>query len=147
MKLNELKPNKGATKKRKRVGRGMGSGLGKTSGRGQDGQKSRSGFIHKRGFEGGQMPLQRRVPKRGFKNPFRKEYAVLNVAALNRLDGPEVTLEDYRKHGFFKKFKDGVKILGQGELDKALTVHAHKFSTAAREKIEKAGGSCIVEEA
>jgi large subunit ribosomal protein L15 len=144
MKLNELKPNKGATRKRKRVGRGMGSGLGKTAGRGQDGQKSRSGYSHKRGFEGGQMPLQRRVPKKGFKNPFRKEYSVLNVAALNRLNGPEITLEDYRKYGFFKDYKDGVKILGQGDLEKALTVHAHKFSTTAREKIEKAGGTCVV---
>lgn len=144
MKLNELKPNEGATKKRKRVGRGPGSGWAKTSGRGHKGQKSRSGYSQKRGFEGGQMPLQRRVPKRGFKNPFRKEFVVLNVSMLEDRDITEVKLEDYRKLGLIKNLRDGVKILGEGELNKAVTVHAHKFSASAREKIEKAGGKCIV---
>lgn len=144
MKLNELKPNEGATKKRKRVGRGPGSGWAKTSGRGHKGQKSRSGYSQKRGFEGGQMPLQRRVPKRGFKNPFRKEYVVLNVSMLEDRDITEIKLEDYRKLGLIKNLRDGVKILGEGELSKAVTVHAHKFSASAREKIEKAGGTCVV---
>jgi large subunit ribosomal protein L15 len=144
MKLNELKPNPGATKNKKRVGRGPGSGNGKTAGRGHNGQKSRSGYSRKRGFEGGQMPLQRRVPKRGFKNPFRKEYAVLNVSALETRDVEEITIEDYRNLGFVKNLRDGVKILGNGELTKAITVHAHKFSQTAREKIEKAGGKCVV---
>lgn len=144
MKLNELRPNPGATRNKKRVGRGPGSGVGKTSGRGQDGQKSRAGYSAKRGFEGGQMPLQRRVPKRGFKNPFRKEYVVLNVSAFEGRDVSEVTLEDYRKLGFIKNLKDGVKILGEGDLTKAVNVHAHKFSKSAREKIEKAGGTCTV---
>jgi large subunit ribosomal protein L15 len=144
MKLNELKPNEGATKKRKRVGRGPGSGWAKTSGRGHKGQKSRSGYSQKRGFEGGQMPLQRRVPKRGFKNPFRKEYVVLNVSMLEDRDITEIKLEDYRKLGLVKNLRDGVKILGDGDLSKAVTVHAHKFSASAREKIENAGGKCIV---
>lgn len=144
MKLNELKPNEGATKKRKRVGRGPGSGWAKTAGRGHKGQKSRSGYSSKRGFEGGQMPLQRRVPKRGFKNPFRKEFVVLNVSMLEDRDITEVKLEDYRKLGLVKNLRDGVKILGEGDLNKAVTVHAHKFSASAREKIEKAGGKCIV---
>ena len=144
MKLNELKPNPGATKNKKRVGRGPGSGTGKTAGRGHKGQKSRSGYSKKRGFEGGQMPLQRRVPKRGFKNPFRKEYVVFNVSAFENREVQEVTIEDYRKLGLAKNLRDGVKILGDGELTKAITVHAHKFSKTAREKIEKAGGQCIV---
>ena len=144
MKLNELKPNPGATKNRKRLGRGPGSGTGKTAGRGHNGQKSRAGYSKKRGFEGGQMPLQRRVPKRGFKNPFRKEYVVLNVSALEGRDIEEITIEDYRKLGFVKNLRDGVKILGNGELTKAITVHAHKFSETAKEKIEKAGGKCVV---
>lgn len=146
MKLNELKPNPGATKNKKRVGRGPGSGTGKTSTRGHNGQKSRSGYSQKRGFEGGQMPLQRRVPKRGFKNPFRKEYVTLNVSIFENRDVTEVTLEDYKKLGLAKKLQDGVKILGHGELTKAITVHAHKFSETAREKIEKAGGKCVVVE-
>ncbi len=147
MKLNELKPNAGATRSRKRLGRGPGSGQGKTAGRGHKGQKSRSGYSSKRGFEGGQMPLQRRLPKRGFKNPFRKEYLVLNVSAFEDRDVTEVKIEDYQKLGFAKKLKDGVKILGDGEITKAVNVHAHKFSKTAREKIEKAGGTCVVVEA
>ena len=147
MKLNELKPNKGATKTRKRIGRGPGSGTGKTAARGHKGQKSRSGYSAKRGFEGGQMPLQRRLPKRGFKNPFRKEYAVFNVSIFENRDVTEVKLEDYRALGLVKDLKDGVKILGNGEITKAVTIHAHKFSQTAREKIEKAGGSCVTIEA
>jgi len=146
MKLNELKPNKGSVRNKKRVGRGPGSGLGKTAGRGHKGQKSRSGYSAKRGFEGGQMPLQRRVPKRGFKNPFRKEFVTLNVSVFEDRDVSEVTIEDYRKLGLIKNLRDGVKILGDGELTKAITLHAHKFSKTAREKIEKAGGSCVVVE-
>lgn len=144
MKLNELKPNPGATKNRKRLGRGPGSGLGKTAGRGHNGQKSRSGYSSKRGFEGGQMPLQRRVPKGGFKNPFRKEFVVFNVAMFENRDVTEVTLEDYKKLGLAKNLRDGVKILGHGDITKAVTIHAHKFSQTAREKIEKAGGTCVV---
>ena len=146
MKLNELSPNPGATKTRKRLGRGPGSGQGKTAGRGHNGQKSRAGYSAKRGFEGGQMPLQRRIPKRGFKNIFRKEFVVLNVASLETRDLTEFKIEDYRKLGFIKNLRDGIKILGEGELTKAVTVHAHKFSKSAREKIEAAGGACIVVE-
>ena len=146
MKLNELRPNPGSTKNKKRVGRGPGSGKGKTAARGHNGQKSRSGYSRKRGFEGGQMPLQRRVPKRGFKNPFRKEYSVLNVSIFEARDVKEVTLADYRALGLVKKAEDGIKILGHGDLTKAITIHAHKFSQTAREKIEKAGGTCVVVE-
>ena len=144
MKLNELKPNPGATRTRKRIGRGPGSGTGKTAGRGHNGQKSRSGYSRKRGFEGGQMPLQRRVPKRGFKNPFRKEFVTLNVSILEKRDHAEFTIEDYQKLGLIKNLRDGIKILGDGELTRAITVHAHKFSKQAKEKIEKAGGTCVV---
>jgi len=144
MKLNELKPNEGATRTRKRIGRGPGSGSGKTAGRGHKGQKSRSGYSAKRGFEGGQMPLQRRVPKRGFKNPFRKEYVIFNLSTFENRDLTEIKLEDYVSLGLAKKLHDGVKILGNGELTKAITIHAHKFSKSAREKIEKAGGTCVV---
>ncbi|CAM2066173.1 50S ribosomal protein L15 [Sulfidibacter corallicola] len=144
MKLNELRPNDGATRNKKRVGRGPGSGNGKTAGRGHKGQKSRSGYSRKRGFEGGQMPLQRRLPKRGFKNPFRKEFVVLNLSLFETRDVTEVTLEDYRKLGLIKNLRDGVKILGDGDLSRAITFHAHKFSKSAQEKIEKAGGKCVV---
>ncbi len=147
MKLNDLKPNVGATRNRKRVGRGPGSGVGKTSGRGENGQKSRSGYSAKRGFEGGQMPLQRRVPKRGFTNIFRKEIVAINLRYLSNVDASEITIEDYRKLGIIKNLRDGVKILGMGEIDKAMTIHAHKFSQSAREKIEKAGGTCVVVDA
>lgn len=144
MKLNELSPNDGATKNRKRVGRGPGSGSGKTAARGMNGQKSRSGYSAKRGFEGGQMPLQRRLPKRGFKNPFRKEYVTFNVSLFEDRGVTEVTLEDYRSMGLAKSIQDGIKILGDGELTRAITIHAHKFTKSAREKIEKAGGTCVV---
>ena len=142
MKLHDLSPAKGSRKARKRVGRGPGSGLGKTAGRGHKGQRSRSGFSRRAGFEGGQMPLVRRVPKRGFHNIFRTEYAVLNVSRLQDLEG-EVTPESLIERGWIKK-GELVKVLGHGELDKALTVKAHKFSKSARAKIENAGGSCEV---
>ena len=142
--LQDLRPSSGATRPRKRVGRGPGSGLGKTAGRGHKGQKSRSGYHHQRGFEGGQMPLHRRVPKRGFTNIFRREYDVVNLSDLDRFDaGESVTPQDLAKrrlaHG-----KRPVKILGGGELKKALTVSAHKFSESARARIEAAGGRCEV---
>jgi len=141
MNLHELKPAKGARKDRKRVGRGPGSGLGKTAGRGEKGQKSRSGYSAKRGFEGGQMPLHRRLPKRGFTNLFRKEFRTLNVEQLNRLEaGSEVTPESLQSVGMLRKGEAPVKILGNGELAVALTVKAHKFTKAAARKIEAAGG-------
>lgn len=142
MKLHDLSPAKGSKKARQRVGRGPGSGTGKTAGRGHKGQRSRSGFSRRAGFEGGQMPLVRRVPKRGFTNIFATEYAVFNVARLQDLDG-EVSPESLTELGWIRR-GELVKILGQGELDKSLTVKAHKFSKSAREKIEKAGGSCEV---
>lgn len=140
MKLHELSPAKGSTKAKKRVGRGPGSGTGKTAGRGHNGQRSRAGFSQRFGFEGGQMPLVRRVPKRGFTNIFRKEVAVVNVSDLGRFEG-EVTPETLLEAGLVRKNMP-VKILGEGELTVALKVHAHKFSKSAREKIEAAGGSC-----
>jgi large subunit ribosomal protein L15 len=145
MALNNLRPAKGSVRNRKRVGRGPGSGLGKTSGRGEKGQKSRSGYSRKVGFEGGQMPLHRRVPKRGFTNPFRKEYAEVNLERLEAFEaGTIVTPEVLREHGLVKSFRDGVKILAKGKLSKALTVRAHKFSAKAQEEIGKAGGKAEV---
>lgn len=140
MKLHTLTPAKGSKKERKRVGRGPGSGYGKTSGRGHKGQKSRSGYSQRPGFEGGQMPLIRRVPKRGFNNVFRTTYAVVNVHQLDEFDD-EVTPETLVERGLVGSGKK-VKILGDGELTKSLTVVAHKFSRSAREKIEAAGGKC-----
>ena len=142
MKLHDLSPAKGSRKARRRIGRGPGSGTGKTAGRGHKGQRSRSGFSRRLGFEGGQMPLVRRVPKRGFTNIFRTEYAVINVARLQDLEG-EVTPEALIELGWVKK-GELLKILGQGDLEQSLVVKAHKFSATAREKIEKAGGSCEV---
>ena len=143
MELNNLKPKKGARHAKKRVGRGPGSGHGKTSGRGEKGQKSRSGYSGKRGFEGGQMPLHRRLPKRGFTNIFKTDYAVVNVSDLERFDnGASVDEAMLRSVGLVKGSHDGVKVLGDGELSKKLTVTATKFSKSAREIIEKAGGSC-----
>ena len=141
MDLSELKPPVGATQAKKRVGRGYGSGSGVTSGRGHKGQKSRSGFRRKRGFEGGQMPLHRRLPKRGFFNPFRVEYEVVNLDTLDeRFDaGTEVTPALLRERGLIRA-KKLVKILARGELETALTVKAHKFSKKATEKIVAAGG-------
>ncbi|HEV7766300.1 MAG TPA: 50S ribosomal protein L15 [Thermoanaerobaculia bacterium] len=142
MELSNLKPKKGARHAKKRVGRGPGSGHGKTSGRGEKGQKSRSGYSGKRGFEGGQMPLHRRIPKRGFTNIFKKDYAVVNVSDLERFDnGASIDEAALRQAGLVKGSHDGVKILGDGELSKTLTVSATKFSKSAREIIEKAGGT------
>lgn len=141
MKLHELKPAAGARKARRRVGRGPGSGLGKTSGRGEKGQRSRSGYSAQRGFEGGQMPLHRRLPKRGFVNIFRKEYRTVNVERLNTLEaGTTVTPEVLQGAGLVKKGRDDIKILGHGELNVALTVQAHRFTKSAEQKIEAAGG-------
>jgi large subunit ribosomal protein L15 len=145
MKLHELKPPVGAKKAPKRVGRGTGSGLGRNAGKGEKGQKSRSGGGVRPGFEGGQMPLYRRLPKRGFTNIFAKEYAEINVERLNIFeDGTEVTPELLLQKGIVKKAKDGVKVLGNGELQKNITVKAAKFTKAATEKIEAAGGKVEV---
>jgi large subunit ribosomal protein L15 len=145
MKQNALKPAPGSRRNRKRVGRGPGSGSGKTSGRGENGQKSRSGYSQKRGFEGGQMPLKRRVPKRGFTNIFRVEYRTVNVDRLNELPaGSEVTPEFLQKLGLLRKGKSPVKVLGNGELTIALTVRAHKYTGSAVQKIEAAGGKAEV---
>ena len=142
MDLNNLKPKKGAKHSRKRVGRGPGSGHGKTSSRGEKGQKSRSGYSQRIGFEGGQMPLVRRLPKRGFTNIFKKDYAVVNVSDLDRFDaGATVDEAMLRKAGLVKGRNDGIKILGDGKLSKKLTVSAHKFSASARKQIEAAGGT------
>ncbi|GAA0503643.1 50S ribosomal protein L15 [Virgibacillus sp. MSP4-1] len=145
MKLHELKSEEGTRKKRNRVGRGMSSGNGKTSGRGHKGQKARSGGGTRPGFEGGQMPLFQRLPKRGFTNIHRKEYAVVNLEALNRFeDGTEVTPELLIESGVVSKLKAGVKVLAKGNLEKKLTVKAHKFSASAKEAIEAAGGQTEV---
>lgn len=145
MKLHELKPAKGSRKKRNRVGRGIGSGNGKTSGRGHKGQNARSGGGVRPGFEGGQLPIYKRLPKRGFKNPNRKEYVVVNVKTLNRFsDDTEVTPDFLKENGVVSKFKDGIKILGDGELNVKLTVKAHKFSKTAAQSIEDAGGQIEV---
>jgi large subunit ribosomal protein L15 len=141
MKLDDLKPATGSNKKRKRIGRGDGSGHGKTSGRGHKGQGARSGGNTKPGFEGGQMPLQRRLPKRGFHNPFRIEMSVVNLGQIDALPaGAEVTPEVLIEHGYVSGKRRRVKILGDGSLSKALTVKAHGFSAKAKEKIEAAGG-------
>lgn len=143
MELNNLKPKKGSRHAKKRVGRGPGSGHGKTAGRGEKGQKSRSGFSRMLGFEGGQMPLHRRLPKRGFTNIFKKDYAVVNVSDLERFDnGATVDEAALRQAGLVKGQHDGVKVLGDGKLSKKLTVSATKFSASARKQIEAAGGTC-----
>lgn len=145
MRLHELTSNAAANKSKKRKGRGIGSGLGKTAGRGHGGQGARSNRGARRGFEGGQMPLQQRLPKRGFTNIFRKEYAEVNIETLNRLEeGTQVTPELLKETGIIKEIRDGVKILGNGELNKKLEVSAHKFSKTAAEKIEAAGGKIEV---
>jgi large subunit ribosomal protein L15 len=144
MNLSNLRAPKKASENKKRVGRGMGSGMGKTSTRGHKGQRSRSGSRIMRGFEGGQMPLHRRLPKRGFVNIFRTEYEVVNLERLASLGETEITPEILRKAGVVTSKKTLVKVLGQGELSKALTVYAHKFSKSAQEKIEKAGGKVKV---
>ena len=146
MKLNELKPVEGAKHAKKRVGRGIGSGIGKTSGRGQKGQNARSGGGVRPGYEGGQTPLYKRLPKRGFTNIHAHEYAIVNLGDINALfeAGSVVDLEALKKVGLVKKEYEGVKILGNGELDKALTIKAVKFSKSAVEKISKAGGTVEV---
>lgn len=145
MRLHELKKPEGSTKAPKRIGRGQGTGQGTTAGRGMNGQNSRSGGGVRLGFEGGQMPLYRRLPKRGFNNKWAKEYAEVNVKDLNRFeDGSVVDLKALLESGLVKKALDGVKVLGNGELEKNLTVKAEKFSKSAVEKIEKAGGKAEV---
>lgn len=147
MKLHDLRPAEGATKRRKRVGRGIGSGFGKTAGRGSKGQNSRSGGGVRPGFEGGAIPFIRRIPKRGFKNvAFRKEYSVVNVGTLNEFfsDGDSVDADILRDRGIVrKKASFGLKVLGDGELEKRLNVSASKFTKSAKEKIEKAGGTAF----
>ncbi|MBI3405626.1 MAG: 50S ribosomal protein L15 [Acidobacteria bacterium] len=139
--LSNLKPPKGSRHRKVRVGRGIGSKLGKTAGAGNKGQKSRTGYSRRPGFEGGQMPLHRRIPKRGFHNPFSTEYAVVNVASLNAFNaGDIVDPAKLLAYGFVRQSGSLVKVLGDGELKKSITVHAHKFSASAQEKIQKAGG-------
>jgi len=141
MNLSQLRPPKGQKQKRQRIGQGMGSGRGKYSGRGAKGAKSISGYSKMRGFEGGQMPLHRRLPKRGFTNIFRKEYAIVNVGSLEKLSGDTFTPESLVDAGVVKKLNAGLKILGNGELTRKVTVKAHVFSKSALEKIQKAGGA------
>ena len=143
--LNNVRPAKGSTHKKKRVGRGPGSGLGKTAGRGEKGHKSRSGYSAKLGFEGGQMPLHRRLPKRGFTNIFKKRWLEVSVGALEQhfQADEEVTPELLHARGVIKKAKHDVVVLGNGELSKALRISAHRFTKSAREKIEKAGGAVV----
>ncbi|MEZ7873280.1 MAG: 50S ribosomal protein L15 [Eubacteriales bacterium] len=145
MKLHELKPAIGSTTAPKRLGRGVGSGLGKTSGKGHKGAKARSGGGKGPGFEGGQMPLYRRIPKSGFTNIFAKEYATINLSELERFeDGTTVTVALLKQHGLVKQIKDGVKVLGGGELTKKLTVQVDRFTASAKEKIEALGGKAEV---
>jgi len=145
MKLHELKPAFGSTTAPKRLGRGVGSGLGKTSGKGHKGAKARSGGGKRPGFEGGQMPLVRRLPKRGFYNNFRTEYVAINVSRLDIFeDGATVTPVDLIEYGIIKNIRDGIKIMGNGEITKKLTVQANKFTASAKEKIEAAGGKAEV---
>ena len=141
--LNNLQPAKGSTHKKKRVGRGPGSGLGKTAGRGEKGQKSRSGYSSKTGFEGGQMPLHRRLPKRGFTNIFKRQWIEVSLAALDKhfSADDEVTPQVLHARGIIKKAKHDIVVLGNGEVSKSLKVSAHRFTKSAREKIEKAGGA------
>jgi large subunit ribosomal protein L15 len=144
MNLSGLRPPAGQKKARKRIGRGMGSGHGKTSTRGSKGQRAGTGFGQKRGFEGGQMPLHRRLPKRGFTNIFKKHYAIVNVGKLEKLEGEAFSADRLFELGVIKKLGDGLKILGTGQLTRKVTVEAHHFSKSAVEKIEKAGGAAKV---
>ena len=144
MNLSNLHPAKGSRKKSRRVGRGPGSGRQKTSGRGHKGQLAGAGYTRKRGFEGGQMPLHRRVPKRGFNNVFRKEYAEVNLDRLEKISKAEVTPKDMVEAGLIKKESEHVKVLGRGTVSSARTVHAHKFSQSAQKKIENAGGKIVL---
>src|SRR5262244_286309 len=144
--LNNLHPAKGSTHKKKRVGRGPGSGLGKTAGRGEKGQKSRSGYSSKIGFEGGQMPLHRRLPKRGFTNIFKKQWIEVSLEALEKhfTADDEITPDVLHSRGIIKKAKHDIVVLGNGEVSKALKVSAHRFTRSARQKIEKAGGAVTI---
>jgi large subunit ribosomal protein L15 len=144
MNLSDIRPPAGQTKLRKRVGRGMGSGHGKTSARGHKGQHAGTGFSQKRGFEGGQMPLHRRLPKRGFTNIFKKEFEVINLGRLEKLTGDSFTVDGLVAIGAIRKPKNGLKILGTGQLTRKITVEAHQFSKSALEKIQKAGGTAQV---
>ena len=145
MKLHELSPAPGSKKAKKRIGRGSGSGTGKTAGKGHKGQNARSGGGVRPGFEGGQMPLQRRVPKRGFNNIFAKRYAIVNVGDLEKFDdGATVDIKSLKTVGLVKKEYDGLKVLGEGNLKKKITLNAEKFSKTAKEKIENAGGKAEV---
>jgi large subunit ribosomal protein L15 len=144
MNLSQIKPPAGQKQKKRRLGQGMGTGRGKFAGRGAKGAKSISGYSRMRGFEGGQMPLHRRLPKRGFTNIFRKEYAIVNVAALEALEGSSFDLDSLLELGVIHKKKHGLKILGSGELKKAINVKAHVFSKSALEKIQAAGGTAEV---
>ena len=141
MNLSDIRPPKGQTHSKKRVGRGMGSGHGKTSARGHKGQHAGTGFSQKRGFEGGQMPLHRRLPKRGFTNIFKKQFAIVNLANLEKLEGDTFNADRLMELGVIKKLHDGLKVLGTGELTRKITVEAHHFSKSALEKIQKAGGT------
>jgi large subunit ribosomal protein L15 len=148
MNLSTLKPPAGQKRARRRVGRGMGSGHGKTSTRGSKGQHAGTGFSQKRGFEGGQMPLHRRLPKRGFTNIFKKQYAVINLGRIVKLDGDHFTAESLIKLGAVRNGRDGIKILGTGELTRKITIEAHLFSESAVKKIQAAGGEAkIIERA
>ena len=144
MNLSNLHPPAGQKKPRKRIGRGMGSGHGKTSTRGSKGQRAGTGFGQKRGFEGGQMPLHRRLPKRGFTNIFKEDYAIVNLGKIEKLEGDAFSLERLMELGIIKKPGKGLKILGTGTLTRKITVEAHQFSKSALEKIEKAGGTAQV---
>jgi large subunit ribosomal protein L15 len=144
MNLSGLRPPAGQKKARKRIGRGMGSGHGKTSTRGSKGQRAGTGFGQKRGFEGGQMPIHRRLPKRGFTNIFKKQYAIVNLGKLESLEGDSFNADRLVELGVIKKLGDGLKILGTGELTRKITVEAHHFSKSAVEKIQKAGGAAKV---
>ena len=144
MNLSNLRPPAGQKKARKRIGRGMGSGHGKTATRGSKGQRAGTGFGQKRGFEGGQMPIHRRLPKRGFTNIFKKQYAIVNLGKLEKLEGDAFNADRLFELGVIKKLGDGLKILGTGELTRKITVEAHQFSKSAVEKIQKAGGAAKV---
>ena len=141
MNLSGIKPPAGQVKGRKRIGRGMGSGHGKTATRGSKGQHAGTGFSQKRGFEGGQMPLHRRLPKRGFKNIFKKQFAIVNLGRLEKLEGNSFTIDTMLQLGLINKVYDGVKVLGTGVLTRKITVEAHHFSKSALEKIQQAGGT------
>ena len=144
MNLSGLKPPAGQKKERKRIGRGMGSGHGKTATRGSKGQRAGTGFGQKRGFEGGQMPLHRRLPKRGFTNIFKKEFAIVNLGRLDKLEGDSFSVDRLMELGVIKKLGDGLKVLGTGQLTRGISVEAHHFSKSALEKIQKAGGTAQV---